>query len=340
VIPLYEETLSQKIFSAFFRQAFSNDLKLIVVWLCAAILGVYLPVLNETPLRVLFTLPVLLFIPGYCIILALFPGESDIDLTERIVLSMCVSIAVVPLVGLGLNFTPWGIRLDPIVIALTVFTMVIVLVAHYQRTLLPVEEQFRMPFKALARMIQKEILPAGPGRLDRILGPVLALAIIIAILTTIFIIAVPREGEQFTEFFILGENRTAANYPIDLIAGQNYPMYVSIGNHEHRRITYTIETWMMLTEFDNVTNTFQILTMDPLDRLSLTLAPNQTTIIPYNLSVNKTGYNRVEFLLFNEKIPGFETVNGDRINASYRNLHLRLDVWERQNLENEVDITG
>ena len=51
---------------------------------------------------------------------------------------------------------------------------------------------------------------------------------------------------------------------------------MSVGNHENREITYTIETWMMLTEFDNVTNTYSIQTMDPLDRLSLTLAPNQT----------------------------------------------------------------
>ena len=80
--------------------------------------------------------------------------------------------------------------------------------------------------------------------------------------------------------------------------------------------------------------------MDPLDRLSLTLIPNQTVIIPYNLSVNKTGYNRVEFLLFNENIPGYEISVGDRINASYRNLHLWLDVWDRQNLENQDDITG
>ena len=339
VIPLYEETLTRRIHSAFFRQGYPNDLKLVIVWLAAAILAIYLPVLNETPVRVVLALPVVLFIPGYCVILALFPKKGDIDLTVRIVISICVSLAVVPLIGLGLNFTPWGIRLDPIVIAITVFTLVMILVAHYQRSLLPSEERFRMPFLALAGTLREEILPAGPKRLDRFLGVVLALTIVIALLTTIYIIAVPREGEQFTEFFILGENRTA-DYPHELITGKNYPMYVSVGNHENRIITYTIETWMMLTEFDNVTSTYRIQAMDPLDRLSLTLTPNQTTIIPYNLSVNKTGYNRVEFLLFDENIPGFETTASDRINASYRNLHLWVDVWERQDLENQVNITG
>jgi hypothetical protein len=30
----------------------------------------------------------------------------------------------------------------------------------------------------------------------------------------------------------------------------------------------------------------------------------------------------VEFLLFNESVPGFNVTGSDRINASYRNLHL------------------
>jgi len=339
VIPLYEETVTRKIYAALFRQAFPNDLKFVVVWLAATILAIYLPVLNETPVRVVLALPLVLFIPGYCVILALFPRDGDIDLTERIVLSVCVSLAVVPLIGLGLNFTPWGIRLDPLVMALTVFTLVMILVAHYQRSLIRPEERFSMPFIALADSIKKEILPAGPHRLDRFLGVVLTLAIITALLTTVFVLTVPRDGEQFTEFFILGENRTT-QYPLDVFVGKEYPLYVSVGNHENRKITYTIETWMMLTEFDNVTSTYRIRAMDPLDRLSLPLSPNQTIIIPYNLSVNKTGYNRVEFLLFDENIPGFETAAGDRINASYRNLHLWMDVWEGQDLENQVNITG
>lgn len=326
---MHEKTLIQKIQSAFLRQGFPYDLLLVVEWLVAAILAIYVPVLNETPVRVILALPVILFIPGYWIILALFPKEGDIDITERLVLSIGVSIAVVPLIGLGLNFTPWGIRLDPIVIALTVFTVGIMLVAHYLRARLPPEEQFRMPFIALADSVRREILPAGPNRRDRLLGAVLALAIIIALLTTIYIITVPREGEEFTEFFILDENRTATNYPRELLTGQNYPMYVSVGNHENRQITYTIETWMVFSDFDNITNSYRIKTMDPGYRLSLSLIPNQTAIIPYNLSVNKTEYNRVEFLLFDENVPGFETTAADRINASYRNLHMRIEVWER-----------
>ncbi len=130
-----------------------------VVWLAASIVVIYLPILNETPVPVVLALPVVLFIPGYCLIAALFPKNDDIGLSERIALSIGLSIAIVPLIGLGLNFTPWGIRLDPIVISLTLFTLVMILVAHYRRALLPSEERFRVPFSEIAGTIRNEIFP-------------------------------------------------------------------------------------------------------------------------------------------------------------------------------------
>jgi len=95
-------------------------------------------------------------------------------------------------------------------------------------------------------------------------------------------------------------------------------------------MSYTIETWTSLTEFDTVTNSTTILAMEPLDRTSLILSHNETIIIPYNLSVKNTNYNRVEFLLFNETVPGPEVTGSDRINASYRDLYLRVQVNEAE----------
>jgi uncharacterized membrane protein len=323
---LSEKTRSKKIFSAFFEQEFPLDLTLVVVWLAASIVVIYLPILNETILRIVLTLPVILFIPGYCLIAALFPKEGEIGLIERIMLSIGVSIAVVPLIGLGLNFTPFGIRLDPIVISLIFFTWVMVLVAHYQRAILPAEERFGIPFFAIAGRIRQEFLPPRERGIDRVLSIVLALVIVVVIITTVYVIAAPKEGERFTEFFILGENRTATDYPDLIIVGHNYPMYIGVGNYEYRNIYYTIETWILRTEFDTVTNTTSVMAMDPIDRLSLTLAHNTTTVIPYNLSLKSPGYNRVEFLLFNESVPGPEVSGSDRINASYRDIHLWVDV--------------
>jgi uncharacterized membrane protein len=334
VIPIPEEKPRGKIYAAFFKQDFPADLALVVVWLVASIAAIYLPVLNETPIRIVLALPVFLFIPGYCIIAAFFPKDGDISLIERIAFSFGLSIAIVPLIGFGLNFTPWGIQLDSLMILLTLFIYVMILVAYYQRALLPVKEQFRIPFSIIVDGIREEFLPQqGVSRVNVLLSVVLCLVILIAAITTIYVLVVapPLEGDRFSEFYILGENRTVANYPDQIIPGQNYPMYIGVGNQENRDMAYTIETWLLRTEFDNVTNTSHIIAMDPNDHLSFILAHNETTIIPYNLSLKKTGYDRVEFLLFNDSVPGLEVTGSDRINASYRDLHLWVTVGEAEN---------
>jgi len=328
VILLSDEPQADKIHTPFSDTTFSNDLIFAVVWLAASLMAIYVPPLNETSIEAIIVLPGILFIPGYCLIAALFPWESDIDLTERIVLSLGLSLTVVPLIALLLNFTPYGIYLDPVVISLTIFTLAMILVAQFRRALLPFEKRFRFPFFMIAHTLQHAVYPRGQNRIGRLVTVTITIAFIISVIATVYVIAVPKEGERYTEFFILGENQTAAGYPDRISVGQNYPMYVGIGNHEHQITNYTIETWLTHTEFDNVTNTSRIITMDPGKRLTISLYHNETRIIPYNLSIENSAYNRVEFLLFKERVPGSEVTGNDRINMSYRNVNL----WFRENI--------
>jgi len=68
------------------------------------------------------------FIPGYVTIEALFP-RIRIDSFERVALSVGLSLALAMFVGFLLNFSPWEITLDPIVVALTVLTVGVAFVA-------------------------------------------------------------------------------------------------------------------------------------------------------------------------------------------------------------------
>ena len=80
-----------------------------------------------------------LWLPGYAFIKALFPQtlpfaralahslgttEKNLDTIERVALSLGMSIALVPIIGLLLNYTPWGIRLTPTVLSLTALTII------------------------------------------------------------------------------------------------------------------------------------------------------------------------------------------------------------------------
>jgi len=53
---------------------------------------------------------------------ALGTSGQNLDIIERVVLSLAMSLALVPIVGLLLNYTPWGIRLTPITLSLAALT--------------------------------------------------------------------------------------------------------------------------------------------------------------------------------------------------------------------------
>jgi uncharacterized membrane protein len=62
-------------------------------------------------------------------------STENLETVERIALSLGMSIALAPIVGLLLNYTPWGIRLTPIVLSLLSLTLVFAtaaLIREYQ----------------------------------------------------------------------------------------------------------------------------------------------------------------------------------------------------------------
>lgn len=61
-------------------------------------------------------------LPGYALIKTLFPTK-ELDQIERIALSIGLSLAIVPMIGLLLNYTPWGIRLAPVTLILSALTI-------------------------------------------------------------------------------------------------------------------------------------------------------------------------------------------------------------------------
>ena len=303
-----------------------GDLIVIVAATVATLSCVYVPVLNESFLRILFGLAMVLFIPGYALIAAFFPARGDLDGIERVALSFGLSIAVTPLIGLALNYTPWGIRLDPILVSLTLFSLAMAAVAWYRRLLLPADERFSVPAREMLASARNELFDLEGTPLDRGLSALLVVSIVVAVATTAYVLAVPKEGEHFTEFYILGPGGKAADYPTDFGAGRSQTLIVGVGNHEYREVNYTVEALLLNQTFEARTNTSTIHAAKPLDRFTLTVPHNETREVVWNFSVPSPDYNRVEFLLFNETVPGPAVTGADRIDASYRDLHLWVRV--------------
>ncbi|MGA8849176.1 MAG: DUF1616 domain-containing protein [Dehalococcoidia bacterium] len=214
------------------------DSDLWLIGILTIVLAMVIAFFPTTTARIILGLPFLLFFPGYTFVSALFPKKVSLGGVERVALSFGLSIAIVPLVGLVLNFTRWGIRLDPILISLGVFIIATSGVAYYRREKLPPEERFKVLFNVRVPSWQ------GQSMSDKVLSVVLAVAIVGAIGTLGYVIATPKVGEKFTEFYILGPEGKAENYPTQLRVGEEGRVVLGIVNHEQERTSYKVEVWI------------------------------------------------------------------------------------------------
>ena len=121
---------------------FKTERDLILVNILSALLVAAIAFFPNSPARITLGLPFILFFPGYMLICALFPRRKDLDIIERLALSMGLSIAVTSLIGLTLNYTPFGIRLYPVMLSLFLFIVLLSIVAMYRRRIISPSEVF------------------------------------------------------------------------------------------------------------------------------------------------------------------------------------------------------
>jgi hypothetical protein len=79
-------------------------------------------------MRYLFGSIFAFFLPGFCLIKALFP-QKELDQIERAILSVGISLIIVPLISYLLNFTYWGITIATLTMSLVALTVTFATVA-------------------------------------------------------------------------------------------------------------------------------------------------------------------------------------------------------------------
>jgi len=314
------------------------DIILFMFW-SIILLPIVLFDLIET-LRIVLGLPFLLFIPGYILIFILFPRKKEynrIEGLDRIGLSVGFSIALVSLVGLLLNYTPWGIRPEPILFTLFFLIEILGAIAIYRWKITNRDERFIISIETSQIKSNKKI--------DTILTIILVLSILIASTSIIYVIVAPVTGESFTDFYILPSNHNVTNYPQDILKGENTSFILGLINHEYTTMNYTIEVWLIeesviynesTKEYDTLYNHTWF--MDKIDvRLKpteITNEKNQTKKWEdnYTFKINKIGFYKLVFLLFTTPSEDldfdqdYKDIIDSRIKNAYRELHLWLYV--------------
>ncbi len=276
----------------------------------------------STIARVILGLPFVLYFPGYALVSALFPKKEATESIERIALSIGMSIAIVALIGLCLNYTTLGIRLEPVLYSVGSFIILMSVIALIRRAMVPNQPSLNMELALKFSGWQGNIF-------SKSVTVILALAVVGALVVLGNNIAAPQNGEKFTEFYALGLNGKAQSYPTEFLIDQGKITGVSydagttitdsnqgtvtlgIINHERQKATYSV---MVMVDGKQVDVNYAGKTVDRVGPIELQQGEKWEQKLGF--TPQHTGDNqKVEFLLYKGSDP-----------SPYNSLHLWVSV--------------
>ena len=201
----------------------------------------------------------------------------------------------VPLIGLVLNYTPFGITEYSTLFSITGFILILSIISWFRQNRLVEGDRFSLS-------ICVNVLKWGDSKLDKLLSIILIVAIAASIGVLIYAVATPKTGESFTEFYILGLDEQASDYPTELYVGEEASVILGIVNHEHEPVDYRVAIVVDGSTYNEITVP--------------TLADDEVWEEVVSFTANKNGDNqKVEFLLY---IVGQED--------AYNSLHIWVNV--------------
>jgi uncharacterized membrane protein len=190
-------------------------------------------ILTSGILLVIVGLPVLLFIPGYILLAALFPDRDSLTGIERVTFSFGLSVAFSIIMGVILSFTPWGINPLPILVSATVFIVVTAAFAWYRSW--QSYDEFSVTIDIdLYHWRQK-------AAMDKLLSVLLVIAVVAVFGALGYVIAVPKRGQPFTDFYILSPAGNAEDYPYQVMLGEAVVITIGLVNHEGMEMSYLVD---------------------------------------------------------------------------------------------------
>jgi uncharacterized membrane protein len=130
---------------------------------------------------------------------------------------------------------------------------------------------------------------------------VLAVVIAVAIAGLGYMVTTtPRIGEKFTEFYILGPDGRAENYPTELRVGEEGDVIVGIVNHEQGEASYRVEVWI------DGEKTKLWINGEDRDEIRVELENEGKWEQKVGFVPQKAGRQKVEFVLYKDGEPYFK----------------------------------
>jgi len=263
----------------------------------------------------------LFFLPGYALLTVLFPEQPEsrsspfgprtalfedrgIDGTERTALSFGISLALLPFMGLALSLA--GAAVDPVMVVLSVSTIVLVGMAlgTVRRMRLPESKQFRIPVRTWGNDLFDALFGSGVGR--GALTALLIASIVTAAGGLVYAASTPGVDESYTTLALLSDDdsgeRVASAYPTEFTVGETQEITVSVENHEQRGVEYTVVAQLQRVETDD--SEVLVVESRELDRTSFRVADGRTHNWTHKVSPTLEGGRlRLTYLLYRGGVP-------------------------------------
>lgn len=284
-----------------------------------------------TPVRLVLAAPVVFFLPGYVTVSAAFPHRATapelryptrISIGERFALSVGLSLVVVPLLGLFVALFPGGFTEQIVAGLLGVYIVGGGVVAGVRRLHVPAEHRFRVP---IGRWVGRLVGSLRHGSIgERAVTLALCLSIVSTAAAAGFVLAVPADGESFTDLHLVTEtddgDLVADGYPTNLTEGQPATYTAGIENHEGITTDYVVVVTLdRVTEIEGAQRTVE---SNELARFDATVAAGDRWTRSHTVTPEMTGEGlRLTYHLYIDTAP--ETADRD---SAYRTVHVWVDV--------------
>jgi len=286
----------------------------------------------DGPVRVLAAAPLVLFLPGYALVSALFSRNASshdtlalfdevtgsslggtarlrdgagLGAEGRFALSVLCSIAVVPLVALGVDLVGVGIRLRPVLAGVVGITVLGLAVAAVARARCDPGDRFAVGLGA-----PRVLFGAERHRVREAALPNVALVVGLVLLASGvgYAALAPPPTEEFTEFYVETDDVTIDSqhiYPNEFTQGQESTLDVYVGNDEGSYTDYTVFAQLQRVDRgENGTEAARVTDRQRLATRDVSLPAGETKPVTLTVTPELTGDDlRIVLYLYRGRAP-------------------------------------
>lgn len=291
--------------------------------------------------RAMVGLPLLVFLPGYGILAALFPeqsgsatavndtarsralGNGHLDMIERVVLSFGLSVALIPLVGLALGGMGVDLSLRPVVGAFVAIAALGLIVGAFRRIQVPEDRRFRVPVRQWYENARHSVV-GTQSPVDGVLNVALAMAIVVALGLLCYGVLGATVTETDSSMALLTASddggMVAGGYPANLSTDEEAQITAAVHNGEGEEVTYTVV--VALQRVDTSGDGTTVTESQEITRLQQSVGANETWHANHTVSPELTGRNlRLTYYLYEGDAPSTPSMG-----SAYRHTYIWVNV--------------